>query len=94
MDRIDEALAAADTAAAEMACSAAEYYGDPSEYPDCPMPDWLKRRLGLPPDERLIAEAVSAMQAAAMGYRVCPTMEVVARGLADGADPGDVLMAF
>ena len=94
MDRIDEALAAADTAAAEMACSAAEYYGDPSEYPDCPMPDWLKRRLGLPPDERLIAEAVSAMQAAATGYRTCPTMEVVGRGLADGADPGDVLMAF
>lgn len=94
MDRIDEALGAVDTAAVEMACSAAEYYGDPSEYPDCPMPDWLKRRFGLPPDAQLVRDAVSAMQAAAMGYRVCPTMEVVARGLADGADAGDVLMAF
>ena len=94
MDRIDEALRAVDAAEAEMACSAAEYYGDPSEYPDRPMPDWLKRRLGLPPDERLVREAVSAMQAAAMGYRIRPTMEVVARGLADGAGAGAVLMAF
>ena len=94
MDRIDEALRAVDAAEAEMACSAAEYYGDPSEYPDCPMPDWLKPRLGLPPDERLVREAVSAMQAAAMGYRIRPTMEVVARGLADGAGAGAVLMAF
>ncbi len=89
MDRIDEALAADATA-----CSAAEYYGAPSEYPDCPIPDWLKRRLGLPPDERVVREAVEAMQAAAMGYRTAPTMEVVARGLADGADAADVLMAF
>ncbi|MCY4638170.1 MAG: hypothetical protein OXG04_27365 [Acidobacteria bacterium] len=89
MDRIDEALAADATA-----CSTAEYYGAPSEYPDCPMPDWLKRRLGLPPDERVVREAVEAMQAAAMGYRTAPTMEVVARGLADGADAADVLMAF
>ena len=94
MDRIDEALAAAGAAAAEMACSAAGYYGDPSEYPDCPMPDWLKRRLGLPPDERLIAEAVSAMQAAAMGYRTSPTMAVVGRGLADGADAVAVFSAL
>lgn len=94
MDRIDEALSAVDTAAVEMACSAVEYYGDPLEYPDCPMPEWLKRRLGLPSDERFVRDAVSAMQAAAMGYRICPTMEVVARGLADGAGAGDVLMAF
>ena len=94
MDRIDEALSAVATAEAEMACSAAEYYGDPSEYPDCPMPDWLKRRLGLSPDDRLVQEAVSAMQAAAMGYRTVPTMDVVARGLADGAAAGAVLMAF
>ena len=65
--------------------TAAEYYGDPSEYPDCPMPDWLKRRLGLPPDERLIGEAVAAMRAASMGSRTVPTMEQVRRGLAEGA---------
>lgn len=41
MNRIDEALA--EDRNGEIAV---EYYGDPSEYPDCPMPDWLKRRLG------------------------------------------------
>ena len=60
MNRIDEALADDRNGG-----TAAEYYGDPSEYPDCPMPDWLKRRLGLPPDERLIDEAAAAMRAAA-----------------------------
>ena len=80
MDRIDEALAGDRNGG-----TATEYYGDPSEYPDCPMPDWLKRRLGLPPDERLIGEAAAAMRAASMGSRTVPTMEQVRLGLADGA---------
>ena len=80
MNRIDEALADDRNDG-----TAAEYYGDLSEYPDCPMPDWLKRRLGLPPDERLIGEAAAATRAASMGSRTVPTMEAVRRGLADGA---------
>ena len=59
----------------------ADFYGDPSEYPDCPMPDWLKRRLGLPPDERLIREAVMDMCMASMGSRTVPTVEQVCCGL-------------
>lgn len=89
MNRIDEALADDRNGG-----TAAEYYGDPSEYPDCPMPDWLKRRLGLPPDERLIGEAAAAMRAASMGSRTVPTMEQVRRGLADGAGAPAVFAAL
>ena len=89
MDRIDEALFRDRNGG-----TAAEFYGDPSEYPDCPMPDWLKRRLGLPPDDRLIAEAAAAMQAASMGSRTVPTMEHVHRGLADGAGGSAVFAAL
>ncbi len=89
MNRIDEALAAERNGR-----SVADYYGDPSEYPDCPMPDWLKQRLGLPPDDRLIGEAAAAMRAAAMGSRTVPTVEQVRRGLADGADAPAVFAAL
>ena len=89
MNRIDEALAGDRNGR-----TAAEYYGDPSEYPDCPMPDWLKRRLGLPPDDRLIGEAAAAMRAASMGSRTVPTMEQVRRGLADGAGASAVFAAL
>lgn len=58
------------------------------------MPDWLKRRLGLPPDERLIGEAAAAMRAASMGSRTVPTMEQVRRGLADGADASAAFAAL
>ena len=81
MDRIDQALIGNSTSR-----TAADYYGDPSEYPDCPMPDWLKQRLGLPPDDRLVAEAATGMRAAAMGYRTEPTTEHIRRGLAPDAD--------
>ena len=89
MNRIDEVLAQDRNGR-----TAAEYYGDPSEYPDCPMPDWLKRRLGLPPDNRLIGEAAAAMRAASMGSRTVPTMEQVRRGLANGADAPAVFAAL
>ena len=89
MDRIDEVLARERSGR-----TAAEFYGDPSEYPDCPMPDWLKRRLGLPPDDRLIGEAAAAMRAASMGSRTVPTMEQVRRGLADGAGASAAFAAF
>ncbi|MDE0371714.1 MAG: nucleotidyl transferase AbiEii/AbiGii toxin family protein, partial [Rhodospirillales bacterium] len=89
MNRIDEALAEDRDGG-----TASEYYGDPSEYPDCPMPDWLKRRLGLPPDDRLIGEAAAAMRAASMGSRTVPTIEEVRRGLADGAGAAAVFAAL
>ena len=85
MDRIDEALSRDRNGG-----TAAEFYGDP----DCPMLDWLKRRLGLPPDDRLIGEAAAAMQAASMGSRTAPTLEHVRRGLADAAGASAVFAAL
>ena len=74
--------------------AALEFYGDPSEYPDCPMPDWLKRRLALGDDDVLVREAAGAVGDAWNGRAAGPTAELVRRGLEGSADGPAVFAAL